>query len=115
MEPIADSLFLSEEHHLFRAGVRRWVKAHLAPHVDAWEQAKTFPREIYREASAAGWLGVGFPEELGGSGDLPPVRSVTRSPGNDSQLSTGSGPGSSRGSYLRWSRGGARPPRWPVD
>ena len=68
MATIADDAFLSEEHLLFRQHVRRWVADKLTPHVDAWEQAKTFPRDVYRQAAEAGFLGVGYPEEFGGAG-----------------------------------------------
>jgi len=41
------------------------------PHIDAWEEAETFPRALYREAADLGLLGIGFPEEYGGTpGDL---------------------------------------------
>jgi acyl-CoA dehydrogenase len=33
-----------------------------------WEEAESFPRELYREAAEAGILGVSFPEEYGGGG-----------------------------------------------
>ena len=36
------------------------------PHVDQWDEAEEFPRELYRKASAAGLLQLGFPEEYGG-------------------------------------------------
>src|SRR5258708_37683949 len=36
------------------------------PYVDQWDEAEEFPRELYRKASAAGLLQLGFPEEYGG-------------------------------------------------
>ncbi len=68
MQTIAEAATLSEEHQIFRQQLRRWVTDHLTPHVDQWEADQTFPREIYQQAGEAGWLGVGFPEEVGGSG-----------------------------------------------
>jgi acyl-CoA dehydrogenase len=65
---LAEATFLSEEHQIFRRQIRRWVREHLAPHVETWEEQKSFPRAIYRQAAEAGWLGVGFPEEHGGAG-----------------------------------------------
>jgi acyl-CoA dehydrogenase len=56
----------SEDHEAFRATLRRFVERELAPHVDAWEEAGEFPREIYRKAAAIGLLGLGYPEEYGG-------------------------------------------------
>jgi acyl-CoA dehydrogenase len=67
----SDRLFFEEEHHALRAQVRKFVTLELAPHVDAWESAKSFPREVYAKAATAGVLGIGFPSEYGGSdGDL---------------------------------------------
>jgi acyl-CoA dehydrogenase len=61
----------TEEHEAFRATLRRFVERELTPHVDAWEEAGEFPREIYREIAALGVLGLGYPEEYGGvPGDL---------------------------------------------
>jgi len=47
--------------------VRRFTLERIAPHVTAWDQAGEFPRELYREAAALGLLGLGYPEELGGT------------------------------------------------
>jgi acyl-CoA dehydrogenase len=47
--------------------VRRFVDAEIAPHVNAWDEAGTFPRELYRRAAAVGITGVGYPEALGGT------------------------------------------------
>ncbi len=62
----SQSPFLNEEHAAFRQTVRRFVEREIIPHVDAWEDAKSFPRELYRKAGDIGLLGIGFPEELGG-------------------------------------------------
>ena len=51
----------------FRASVRRFVERESAPHVDAWDEANAFPRELYAKAAAAGLLGLGYPEHLGGT------------------------------------------------
>jgi acyl-CoA dehydrogenase len=59
---------LDETHHLLRASCRRFAEKHIAPFAVAWEEAGEFPRALYQEAAAAGVLGVGFPEELGGCG-----------------------------------------------
>ena len=37
------------------------------PHIDAWEEAAEFPRDLYLRAGELGLLGIGFPDELGGS------------------------------------------------
>src|SRR5262249_47565675 len=57
----------SPEHEQFRSAVRTFVEREIAPHVDAWDEAEAFPRELYRKAAALGLLGIGYPEELGGT------------------------------------------------
>ena len=51
----------------FRASVRRFVEREIAPNVDAWDEAGSFPRELYAKAAAAGLIGLGYPEHLGGT------------------------------------------------
>jgi acyl-CoA dehydrogenase len=58
---------LSADHEAFRDGLRRFVAAEIAPHVAAWDEAGTFPRELYRRAAEIGLIGVGYPEEYGGT------------------------------------------------
>ena len=58
---------LSEEHEAFRDTVRRFVEREILPHAAAWDEAGEFPRELYRKAAQAGLLGVGYPEEYGGT------------------------------------------------
>ena len=58
---------LTPEHELFRDSVRAFVAAEIAPHVDAWDEAESFPRELYRKAADLGLLGLGYPEAYGGT------------------------------------------------
>ncbi|MCC6212410.1 MAG: acyl-CoA dehydrogenase family protein [Burkholderiales bacterium] len=58
---------MTEAHEAWRDAVRRFVEREILPHAAAWDEAGEFPRELYRKAGAAGLLGVGFPEEYGGS------------------------------------------------
>jgi acyl-CoA dehydrogenase len=60
------SPFYTDEHEAFRTTVRRFVDREIMPHVDKWDEAEEFPRELYRKASAVGLLQLGFPEEYGG-------------------------------------------------
>ena len=55
------------EHELFRDSIRAFVAQEIAPHVAAWDEAETFPRELYARAAHMGLLGLGYPEELGGT------------------------------------------------
>ena len=44
--------YFTPEHEQFRASLRAWVAAEITPHVNEWDEAETFPRELYRKASA---------------------------------------------------------------
>jgi len=56
----------TESHNILRESVRKFIAREIAPYVDDWEAAKTFPVELYRKAGAAGFFGLGFPAEYGG-------------------------------------------------
>jgi acyl-CoA dehydrogenase len=56
------------EHEELRRTVARFVTAEVAPHVDEWERAEEFPRDLYRRCAELGFLGLKFPERLGGQG-----------------------------------------------
>ena len=64
----ARSPHYDESHEAVCASVRRFVEREIAPHVDEWEAAGQLPRELHRKAAAAGILGLGYPEEYGGTG-----------------------------------------------
>lgn len=71
-------LFETEEHAALRTQARRFAQAALAPHAHAWDEAGEFPRALYGELAAAGLMGVGYPEELGGAGgDLGHILAVS--------------------------------------
>ncbi|WP_019143043.1 acyl-CoA dehydrogenase family protein [Noviherbaspirillum massiliense] len=57
----------NEEYRAFRETVRRFVDKEILPHVDAWDEAGEFPRELYGHAAELGLFGLGFPEEYGGT------------------------------------------------
>lgn len=53
---------------LLRRSLREFVAREIAPHMDEWERAGEVPRQLHLTAGAAGFLGIGFPQEVGGSG-----------------------------------------------
>jgi acyl-CoA dehydrogenase len=57
-----------ESHEAVCDTVRRFVEREIKPNVDAWEDAGELPRALHRKAAEAGILGLGYPEEFGGSG-----------------------------------------------
>jgi len=59
--------YFDPSHQMVRDSVRRFVEREILPDIDAWEEAESFPRELYLKAGAAGILGIGYPEVLGGS------------------------------------------------
>lgn len=64
--------YFDPSHQLVRDSVRRFVEREILPDIEQWEEAESFPRELYLKAGAAGILGIGYPEVYGGSheGDL---------------------------------------------
>jgi acyl-CoA dehydrogenase len=61
------SPFYTPEHEALRTAVRRFVEKEVAPFAHAWDEAGEFPRDLYRRAAGLGSLGLGYPEEYGGS------------------------------------------------
>jgi acyl-CoA dehydrogenase len=57
-----------DEHEQLRESIGRWVRTEIAPHVDEWEAAREFPRDLYLRAGELGFLGLKYPVELGGQG-----------------------------------------------
>lgn len=46
---------------------KRFAETEVRPNLEAWEEAGEFPRELYTKLADLGWLGMGYPEELGGT------------------------------------------------
>ena len=46
---------------------QRFAQKEIAPFINAWDEAETFPRALYAKAAQAGLLGLGYPESLGGT------------------------------------------------
>ena len=57
-----------EEHEELRATIRRWVESEIVPEQGEWEERREFPRELFDRAAELGFLGLKYPEELGGQG-----------------------------------------------
>jgi acyl-CoA dehydrogenase len=58
----------TDEHEQLRESVGRFVGSEIAPHVPEWEEAREFPRELFLRCGELGFLGLKYPEELGGQG-----------------------------------------------
>ncbi|HJR45177.1 MAG TPA: acyl-CoA dehydrogenase family protein [Actinomycetota bacterium] len=61
-------LKLSDELREFQAAARDFARRELAPRVEEAERTERTPLDLFRAAGAAGFLGIRYPEELGGSG-----------------------------------------------
>ncbi len=60
--------FFREEHDIFRKTFRDFVEKELTPNTDQWERDESFPIEVFRRMGKLGFLGVGYPEDVGGGG-----------------------------------------------
>lgn len=59
------SQYYNEDHEAWRYALRQFIDK-VAPYVNEWEEAGTFPRELYKKAADVGLLKLGYPEEYGG-------------------------------------------------
>jgi acyl-CoA dehydrogenase len=60
--------YFGETHNMVRQTIKKFVEREIKPFVDEWEEQGEFPIELYRKAGDAGILGIGYPDEYGGSG-----------------------------------------------
>ena len=59
--------YFTPEHEQFRAGLREFIAREITPFVAEWDEAETFPRELYVRAAEMGVQGLGYPEAYGGT------------------------------------------------
>jgi alkylation response protein AidB-like acyl-CoA dehydrogenase len=59
---------LTPEQKAIRDAAREFARAEVSPIVEEHDESQKFPREVMRKAAELGFLGVLFPEELGGAG-----------------------------------------------
>ncbi len=57
----------TDEHEELRASMRAWVEKELRPHRAEWEETG-WPDEVLRRSGELGYLGLCFPEDVGGQG-----------------------------------------------
>jgi short/branched chain acyl-CoA dehydrogenase len=58
---------LSKEHEDFRAVVREFAEAEVAPHIAQWDRDSHFPAELVPKMGDLGLFGLVVPEEFGGA------------------------------------------------
>ena len=61
-------LNLSDELREFQTAAREFAQRELGPRVEEAERTERTPLELFKAAGSAGFLGIRYPEELGGSG-----------------------------------------------
>ncbi len=61
-------LTLSEEHQALKESAAAFVDKEIVPHAPRWDREESVDRDIVGKLGAAGLLGLGVPEEMGGSG-----------------------------------------------
>jgi alkylation response protein AidB-like acyl-CoA dehydrogenase len=64
----APQFTLSDEHRVFQDVCRAFVTREVLPRVKEAEETETFPHDLWTSLGRNGFLGIGYPEDLGGSG-----------------------------------------------
>ena len=59
--------YFTEEHAMIRETVKKFARAEIAPHSAEWDQAETFPVELFKKGAALGLFGIRLDPEWGGS------------------------------------------------
>ncbi|PXX26883.1 alkylation response protein AidB-like acyl-CoA dehydrogenase [Arenibacter sp. ARW7G5Y1] len=66
--PTTMSFDYSETQQMVAASAREFAEQYIRPYVMEWDEAQTFPVEVFKKAGEMGFMGVLVPVELGGSG-----------------------------------------------
>ena len=59
---------LPDDHRLLQQTVREFAEQEVAPIAEELDREKRFPYEIVAKMGGLGWMGIPFPEEVGGAG-----------------------------------------------
>lgn len=62
------SMYFTEEHHLFRESLQNFLQKEVVPHIDDWETTGIIDRSIWKKFGEMGFLGLATPEDHGGMG-----------------------------------------------
>ena len=58
--------YFTEEHQLFREGLRDFLQKEVVPHLEKWEKTGTIERFIWEKFGEMGYFGIAYPEAYGG-------------------------------------------------
>ncbi len=61
-----NSMYFTEEHHLFRQSLKDFLKKEVVPHINKWEKTGTIERFIWKKFGDMGFFGINYPEAYGG-------------------------------------------------
>ncbi len=59
---------LPDDHRLLQQTVREFADHEVAPVAEELDRTKSFPYELVAKMGELGWMGIPFPEEVGGAG-----------------------------------------------
>src|ERR1700759_5792399 len=59
---------LDDQTALLQRTVRDFAEAEVAPAAEELDRTHSFPYEIVAKMAALGWMGIPFPEDVGGAG-----------------------------------------------
>lgn len=60
--------YFSEEHNMFRQGLREFLAREVNPFIDEWEEKQQIPKTIWKKFAEMGYMGLNYPESVGGEG-----------------------------------------------
>jgi len=60
------SYYFTEEHELFRQGLKDFLAKEVIPFIDEWEEQQRIPKELWKKFGDMGYLGINYPEKYGG-------------------------------------------------
>jgi acyl-CoA dehydrogenase len=58
---------MTPEHEEWRTQLRKFIDAEITPYAEDWDEAGHIPIELWPKAADVGLLGMGYPEEYGGT------------------------------------------------
>ncbi len=58
--------YFTEEHELFRQGLKEFLQREVAPNIDKWEEEQRIPKELWKKFGDMGYLGLNYSAEYGG-------------------------------------------------
>ncbi|MEN3322599.1 acyl-CoA dehydrogenase family protein [Mariniflexile soesokkakense] len=61
-----NSMYFTEEHHLFRKSLQDFLQKEVVPYIETWEQTGVIDRFIWKKFGDMGFFGINYPEAYGG-------------------------------------------------